>query len=159
MTEPIEKTARFICVGRSFYRKGEKGSLHHGYVYDGKLDPKLPRAGALWFSNPLGTGKRGSDVVGGIYEGKVTIDGDGHTFVHGRMTFKGTISNKDLRVQLKALDDGQEGDYRAFMDTKRAKADDPMYEALEPIRLAYRQANTAGRRAIIAKVLQRIGAS
>jgi hypothetical protein len=157
MNEPIEKTVTFVCVGRSFHITEKV--LRHGYVYDGRLDPQLPRANALWFAKPLGAGKRGSDVVGGLYEGKISIDGNGHTSAHGRWTFKGVISDKDLRVQLKALDDGQEGDYRAHRDMKRAKSDDPVYEALEPIREAYKQANTAGRRAIIAKVLQRIGAS
>lgn len=162
MGDENKKTVRFVFIGRIFNRKGETAKLNHLYVpldKIGTVDEMTEPS--LWFSRPLGSGKRSVDVIGGIYEGEITTNLTGGMTAHntGRWQFIeiGPGLDQETIVQLKTQDGAQEAEYHAFQATKKAKKDDPMYEALAPIREAYRRSSIAGRRAILAKVLAHIG--
>lgn len=147
--ENRERT-RMVFRGRCAVAKG-KTVMRHQYLRlddDGTFKPML-------YSAPLGSGKRSFDVIGGIYEGELDVETG---TAYGRWSYKGLDQaiSEETRAEWRAK---EEADLAVLARKKREKKDrqdDPLQKILEPVRKAYRETNTVGRRAILAKVLEYI---
>ena len=129
-----------------------KGKLHHAYCPVDKIGEKDE---VCYWSKPLGASRRSSDIIGGIYEGEVTVKEDGGwSAVTGAFKCTGRIDDEDQIVEWKAKDTGERGELRRYKQIESMKKDNKMYEALKPIRAAMYKTNSAGRRAILADVIE-----
>lgn len=153
-----KKKVRWVYCGKRVHHNGDKKELFSAYVefVDHLMLVNGEVAGLKYYGASMGSSKRGSDVVGGIYEGEVSTDENGREVAHnvGRWEYKGTYPNLDLRTSLRALSDAAVAIHDAWKRKKEDAADDPILSALEPIRKAYKATNTVGKRALMAKVME-----
>lgn len=137
------KKSKFIFTGR---RIAQDGILYHEYKI---LTEDPTEASLASFSIPLGTSKRGRDVIGGVYTGE--YDG---SRAYGRWVFERKIEGDEV-VNWEAKDLEAEA-VRKANKAKDESSELSMYSALRPIREAYRKTNTLGRRAILSAVIEYI---
>lgn len=106
------------------------------------------------YSRPLGApkGSRVGDVIGGRYQ--VTLAADGTTAL-GTAQYKGLLGLAgDELAEHHAADDAAAGEAAAYARLKKARGENPVHDALGPVRAAYRLASRAGRRAILADLIE-----
>ena len=125
------------------------------YRKEDELDSKRPED--LLFKTPLCSKKKSiKPVIGGLYEVMVDRTGGGCTVKGTANWIMGQEAPKEKQIEWSARDEAEYAEYHETRALKKAKAEDPMYEALEAIKRAYWNTNVTGQRAIIAKVLRYI---
>lgn len=141
----------------------KNGELWFMYLKESDLGSTKPES--LLFGRPLCSKKKSSlPVIGGLYELKVERskapdeDEENVTVRGAAKWIMGEYAPEDKRVEWSARDEGEYGEHMGRKAHKKAKADDPMWEALEPIKRAYWNTNSRGQRALLAKVLTHITA-
>jgi len=146
-----EKTVRMVYLGKRYWK--DSGIMH---VY-APIESLPDRKEEVFFGQPLGASKRSADLTLGIYEGIVVIQEDGTRTALGVGSWRYVEflqGHDDLRTEMVALSEAAEGELKTAKEKKKRKSEDPIYEALAPIRKAMRKTNAAGRRAIMAKVIE-----
>lgn len=159
-----KKKVKWLYVGQRISDDGTKKEIRFAYreYVEGEklvLGARGDLDNSMYFGKALGArGKRG-DIVGGIYEGEIETHEDGSltAFGVGGWFYQGRIKDAALRASLKATEDVARGEFEAWKGKKEDASKDPLLEYLKPVREAYHRTNTAGKRALIAKVLEYIG--
>ena len=142
----LEKTdTHLTCMG---VRMSTKNKLIHLY--------RTPDGESVLFGIPVGTGKRGADPIGYTYKGK--CDSEGVYYGFGSWPWDYTLRETDetLVEQWRVQDKAARAQKAALDATKKAKAGDPMIEALVPWAEAYRAAGWQAREHILAQVIRHI---
>ncbi len=144
MGEEREETVRWAYTGRR-YGLTDGGGIIHVYL-DEHGEDKI-------FTKPLGGGK-GSDILGGLYEGVIAYREDGHTVAMGKWKWCGQYADEQLLVEWRASEEAALAEKKYEDKRKKAQKSNPLYDSLGPIKAAYRRTNAAGKRAILAQVIE-----
>ena len=112
------------------------------------------------YDRPLGSSKRGADIVGGVFEGYWDKEGTtyrcGSWLYQGKVTgdeFKFALPVDDLVLSLVAADRLEQIRLEAARRTARDKRTNEVFEALEPVRVAYEGCRNRRARAIFVNEL------
>jgi len=133
---------RWIYTGRHIL-KGSK--LGYGYVDEKNLDK------VYYFFKPIwGKGRNG--VIGGIYEGEVMDTDSLRVSIGWKFIDKHGDTNWVAEREARSL--AEEATHRSDREVKTARVDKETFKRLDPIRKVYQAANSAGRQAILAEVLE-----
>ncbi len=133
----------------------QHGELWFMYVKADELEDI--RTKAVYYGKPLCSKKKNSPpLIGGLYEVMVDRSTDACT-VTGTAKYVGPADvTKEKRLEWSTRDEGEHRTHQELKALKKAKkeSDSLMWEALDPIKLAYWKSNVIGKRAILAKLIE-----
>jgi len=148
-----KKLMHLMYIGRRESSVNGKPSLLFMYV-----DPNKKNDLLYGYTIALGgKGKRAGDVIGGIYEGQ--FNPVEHTaYSAGTWKYCGLNSgiSKEERAAWKAQETADKASVAASKKEIQDRRQDPMWELLKPVRNEYKKTNTAGKQAILSKILEYI---
>ena len=149
---PTPPEATFVYLGRHLSGKNKVFHAYARHPFSGMLKDRL------LYSRPIGTGKRGSDTVGGLYIGPYDAE-EGTAYNAGGWRYEGMIDDDEERAKLFTQDRLTGHEIKALAERKKAKKANPLFEALDPIREAYATCyNATARRKLMAEVMEYIAA-
>ena len=148
-----------VCLGIKAVEGGKKLHIYKVHDYDRtkEYDQNEPEDRFV-LSVPLGSGKRSSDVLGGIYKGNITRDKSGNlhsAYNVGSWSYMGRV-DKRMRSKLSIQNQTE----KATLDTRKAieaaRKENAFKEILDPIKQAYRGMNWSKRQALLAYIIREI---
>lgn len=134
---------KITCIGRRLSAKGVK--LIHVYVLEDKK--------RMAFVTSVASGKRGHDIIGGVYEGEIIREGDGCQFL-GQWKYLHRIEDLDQIATWTLEEKEHVGEYNAKRRVQKDKAIDAFQELLKPVQRAYYEASTIAKRALLAELIE-----
>ncbi len=140
-------TEKWTCIGRTVRKAKNKYVYRHQYLDE--------TGESMLFGSPLGgASKRSCDVIGGIYEGEVTRNGDDDCSAHGTWRYQGQEASQEQLMAWKAADINAQASMEEYNAEMKDKATNPILEVLEPLKKAYWRSSTVGKRRLIAEVIE-----
>jgi hypothetical protein len=134
---------RVTCVGRRLSVKGVK--LIHVYIFEDRKK--------VAFATSLASGKRGKDIIGGVYEGEMIRDGESCE-LFGKWKYLHRIDESEQILTWTLEEKEHVGEYNAERREQKDKAIDAFQELLKPVQRAYYEASIIAKRALLAELIE-----
>lgn len=123
------------------------------YLYASVDDPSIVQR----YCVPLNAqSKRSNDAIGGLYKIQLFLDEHGTHCSKGRAEYLGQTTDYSNELEWEALDSIACGQRLDHIKHKAARDMDALGDLLAPIREIWLRTNAAGRRALLARIIERV---